>query len=210
MAPQAPAQVKPGETVVINVEGRPELSGTYVVQPDGSIKLKGVEPATLEIAVTGPVRRPGMVRLPADRATVNRAVSQAGGFAVNAGTEVEIQRRGPDGQTTIIIVTREQLDMNEDPGVQAGDVINVKVGKVFFVNGEVNAAGEKPWSPGMTLNKALNLAGGATPKFSLRRSRLQRPVKDKEGDLSCQTLSELKPPTHVLPGDILVVGRGWM
>jgi beta-lactamase regulating signal transducer with metallopeptidase domain/protein involved in polysaccharide export with SLBB domain len=205
LAPQAPAQVKPGETVVINVEGRPELSGTYVVQPDGSIKLKGVAPATVEINVTGAVRMPGLHRVPV--ATVNRAISQAGGFASNAGTEIEILRRGPDGQVTIITVTREKLDMNEDPGVQAGDVINVWVRKLFYVNGEVKRPGQRNWMPGMTVAGAIDLSGGATTRFSLGRSHIERPTKDKDGILKLQQIKDLKPETLILPGDVLVAGR---
>jgi beta-lactamase regulating signal transducer with metallopeptidase domain/protein involved in polysaccharide export with SLBB domain len=212
-APQAPkAPLKPGETVVINVEGRPELSGTYVVQPDGSIKLKGVEPAEFEVQVNGAVRSPGVQRISGENSSVGRAIAQAGGYARNAGTEIEIHRRVADGSPPrVIIVTREQLDMNEDPGVQAGDRVNVKVGRVFSVNGEVNAKGEKVWAPGMTVSRALVLSGGQTSRFSLRRSHIVRPVKNSNGAvLRYDKISDLKPETPVLPDDIVVAGRMWM
>jgi len=165
---------------------------------------------TQEVNVQGAVRAPGMVKVPGNAMTVNRAISLAGGFATNAGTEVDVIRTAADGTTTVTVVTREQLDMNDDPGLVDGDRVNVKIGKVFYVNGEVNAAGEKPWSPGMTVNKALNLAGGANAKFSLKRSRIERPEKQKDGTIKYRKIGSLKLETLILPEDIFVAGRGWM
>jgi beta-lactamase regulating signal transducer with metallopeptidase domain/protein involved in polysaccharide export with SLBB domain len=207
VTPQAPAQVKPGETVVINVEGRPELSGTYVVQPDGTIKLKGVANGTIEVNVSGAVRAPGRQRLPTGEAVVNRVLIAAGGYASNAGREVEIRRRGENGQMISILLSRDELEMNDDPGVRDGDIIHVPVGKFFFVNGEVNRSGQKSWSPGMTVTDAINLASGGTIRFSLGRSHIERPTKDKDGILKFQQIKDLKPETLILPGDVIVAGR---
>lgn len=166
-----------------------------------------------EVQVNGAVRAPGLIRLSGDNSSVNRAISQAGGWAVNAGTEVEIIRAPIAGRPPEppIVLTREQLDMNDDPGLRENDRVNVRIGQVFFVNGEVNNQGEKRWEPGMTVNKALALAGGQTAKFSLGRSRIERPVKDKDGTvLKYEKIGDLKPETLILPDDVLVAGRKWM
>lgn len=206
--PTAPPQVKPGETIVINVQGRPELSGEYVVQPDGTIKLKGVQAEVIEVQVGGAVRSPGNIRMPGSDLRVSRAIAQVGGFASNAGHEVEIIRRGPDLGMITIVVTRAQLDANEDPGLQNFDRVNVKFGRVFFVNGEVARQGEMRWEPGMTVEKALSLAGGPTARFSLARSRIERPVKDKDGRvLKYERIVNLKMETLIQPDDVLVAGR---
>ena len=166
-----------------------------------------------EVQVNGAVRAPGLIRLSGDQSSVNRAISQAGGFAANAGTEIEIIRAPIAGLPLEppIVLTREQLDMNDDPGLRENDRVNVRIGQVFFVNGEVNSVGEKRWEPGMTVNRALALAGGQTGKFSMGRSRIERPVKNKDGTvLEYKKIGDLKPETLILPDDVLVAGRKWM
>lgn len=167
-----------------------------------------------EVQVGGAVRSPGNFRLSGDNNSVNRAINLAGGFATNAGFEVEIMRAPVEGQPPEppIIITRAQLDMNDDPGLRENDRVIVKLGHVFFVNGEVNTQGEKRWEPGMTVNKALALAGGQTPKFSLGRSRIERPVKDpKDGRvLRYEKIGNLKPETLIQADDVLVAGRKLM
>lgn len=166
-----------------------------------------------EVQVNGAVRAPGLIRLSGENNSVNRAINQAGGWAANAGTEVEIIRAPIAGRPPEppLVLTREQLDMNDDPGLRENDRVNVRIGQVFFVNGEVNNQGEKRWEPGMTVNKALALAGGQTAKFSLGRSRIDRPVKDKDGTvLKYEKIDHLKPETLILPDDVLVAGRKWM
>lgn len=205
---KAPAQVKPGETIVINVEGRPELSGEYVVQADGTIKLKGLQAEVIEVQVGGAVRSPGNIRMEGTDRRVMRAIALVGGFATNAGYEVEITRRGPDFGLMKFVVTRAQLEANEDPGLQNFDRVNVKVAPMFFVNGEVARQGAQKWEPGMTVERAIALAGGPTGSFSLGRAHIERPVKDKDGRvLKYERLSNLKHQTLIQPDDVLVAGR---
>jgi protein involved in polysaccharide export with SLBB domain len=206
--PKAPAQVKPGETITINVEGRPELSGEYLVQPDGTIKLKGVQAEVIHVQVTGAVRSPGVIRMEGGDRRLTRALTLAGGFTVNAGHEIEVIRRGPGQGLSGFRVTRAQLDANDDTSLQDGDRVNVKVARVFFVNGEVKSQGEKMWSPGMTVGKALELAGGPTESFSLAHARIERPIKGKDGAvLSYEKIANLKMETVILPDDVLVASR---
>ncbi len=192
------------ELLVATLEGQE-------VFPKGRLRpsVRISEYRTQEVNVQGAVRTPGMIRIPGNTMTVNRAISGAGGFATNAGTEVEIIRTQADGTTTVTLVTTEQLDMNDDPGLMEGDRVNVKVGKVFYINGAVNAPGQKPWAPGMTVNKALNLANGGTPKFSLGRSHIERPVT-KNGRLIYEKIKNLKLETPILPEDIFIAGLKWM
>lgn len=205
---KAPAQVKPGETIVINVEGRPELSGEYVVQPDGTIKLKGVQAEVIQVQVNGAVRSPGVIRLQGGDRRLSRAIAEVGGFAMNAGHEIEVIRRGPGRGLSGFRVTRAQLDANDDTSLQDGDRVNVKIARVFFVNGEVKRQGEKRWEPGMTVGKALALAGGAATSFSLDQSRIDRPIKDEAGRVvQYERIVDLTLETLILPDDVLVASR---
>lgn len=163
------------------------------------------------VIVSGAVRTPGVVELKGDQMDVNRAIAAAGGFVANAGQMVEVIRANPGDGPQIVTVTRDQLEQNDDPGLFEDDRVNVPIGEVFYVNGEVNNQGEKPWQPGMTVQQALALSAGTTPKFSLNRSKIQRPEYNAAGELiKYNDIKDLKPETTILPNDILVAGRKWM
>lgn len=69
----------------------------------------------------------------------------------------------------------------------------------FFINGEVLKPGAYPYQPGLTVQKAVSLAGG----FSARASRSSITiVRDKD---STHTHRDADLDTMVAPGDILTV-----
>lgn len=69
----------------------------------------------------------------------------------------------------------------------------------FFVSGEVKAPGGYPYEEGLTVLKAVTLAGGFTDKASTGRIKIKRLKANEE-----QTLSvNLKDP--VSPDDVIVV-----
>jgi protein involved in polysaccharide export with SLBB domain len=174
-----------------------------------------VEMATyrdFEVQVMGAVKNPGNHRLSGENNSVSRAINEAGGYAANAGYEVEITRASRPGEPPMIqTVTTDQLAQNDDPGLGENDKVFVKLGYVFYVNGEVNNKGEKQWKPGMTVATALVLSNGQTDKFSLGRSHISRPVKDKNGKiLRYDKIKDLKLETPILPDDTLNAGKKLM
>lgn len=159
------------------------------------------------VTVQGQVVSPGEKQLRGAQMTVSRAINAAGGFTPNAGQEVEIQRQ-VNGKTEIIKVTRSQLDGGDDPGLIAEDTIIVKQGYVFFVNGEVLTPGQKVWAPGMTVLKAVALAGGMTPKG--KYGHIDRAIKDADGKiLRYERIKNLKHETEIRPDDQLFIARKW-
>ncbi len=159
------------------------------------------------VTVQGHVVSPGEKQLKGGQMTVNRAINAAGGYTSLAGQEVEVQRK-VGGTTEIIKVTRSQLDGGDDPGLIAEDTVVVKQGYVFFVNGQVLTPGQKVWAPGMTVLKAIGLAGGMTPKG--KYGYIERPIKDAVGKiLRYEKIKRLKPETEILPDDQLFIGLKW-
>ncbi len=159
------------------------------------------------VDVQGFVNQPGEKRLGGTQMTVSRAIAEAGGYSSLAGEEVDV-RRTVNGKTETISVTRTQLLAGEDPPLIAGDTIIVKQALVFFVNGEVNSSGQKAWSPGMTVQKALGLAQGMTAKGKL--GHIMRPEKGADGQvLRYKKIKGLKPETPILADDELVITRKW-
>lgn len=72
----------------------------------------------------------------------------------------------------------------------------------FFVKGEVKTPGSYPYQPGLTLRKAITLAGGLTPLASSRRITIIREA-DPE-----QKPEKIPPDGPVMPGDIIEIGQG--
>jgi len=73
----------------------------------------------------------------------------------------------------------------------------------FFVNGEVDKPGGYPFAPGMTVRKAISIAGG----FKERAAR-DKVMIIRDDDPS-QTPRKVDLNTPVLPGDILTVEQSF-
>jgi polysaccharide biosynthesis/export protein VpsN len=69
----------------------------------------------------------------------------------------------------------------------------------FFVNGMVEKPGGYPFSPGMTVRKAISVAGGFKERASREKINIIRDDDPK------QTQRKVDLSTSVLPGDILTV-----
>ncbi len=67
----------------------------------------------------------------------------------------------------------------------------------FSIGGEVAKPGSYPYEPGLTLIKAINLAGGTTKKGSIERVKLDR-IKPIENEIIVST-------TEIFPGDTVTV-----
>jgi polysaccharide export outer membrane protein len=94
----------------------------------------------------------------------------AGGVTEQAGTQVHIYRQGPNGRESHVIdlqvlASNASLITAGNAGVitlpvQAGDVINVPLAGMFFVDGAVKAPGSYPLGRRYSLSQALAKAGG--------------------------------------------------
>lgn len=73
----------------------------------------------------------------------------------------------------------------------------------FFISGEVKTPGAYPFQPGLTLRRAVALAGGLTERASTKRISLIR-------DLSGGRVAEAATlDTLVMPGDTITIDQGF-
>lgn len=72
----------------------------------------------------------------------------------------------------------------------------------FFVNGEVRRPGGYPFMPGLTVQKAVAVAGGMTERASTRKMYLV-----KENDPRAKRI-KVDINTAVMPGDTLIIEEG--
>lgn len=71
----------------------------------------------------------------------------------------------------------------------------------FFITGEVRTPGDYPFQPGLTLEKAVSIAGGFTDRASRRKIYLQRGIE--------QNKKRIRFQDRIQPGDIITVEEGF-
>ena len=98
-----------------------------------------------------------------------------------------------------IIIDKLKHDFLVDPRVS----VSVLKYREFFISGEVKTAGGFPFQPGLTVRRAVALAGGLTERASDRRITIIR-------DSDPQRIPERATlDTLVRPGDTITIEQGF-
>jgi polysaccharide export outer membrane protein len=173
-----------------------------------------------EVTVQGAVRSPGKLQLKADQMSLSDAIAAAQGFSPQAGARVMVRggphrpKPGPDAQIEDGAEVYRRVDITDgklpDVRVYEDDTITVETAPHFYVNGEVkNSTSEYVWEPGMTLQKAIALAGGPTDKGAMNRVAVKR--KDPQtGKYEDVKLPKDKMSAAIMPEDVITVPKKWM
>ena len=112
----------------------------------------------------------------------------------------EMQVRGlTASQVEAMITERLQGDYLVNPRVS----VSIIEYREFFISGEVRNPGGYPYQPGLTLRRAVALAGGLTERASQRRMSIIR-----DGDAN-RTSESANMDTLVMPGDIITIDQGF-
>lgn len=209
-------RIGPNDVIRIQVFGEEDLTIESKVEGDGTINypllgvlhITGWTTGELQRELTarlraGYIREPkvtvsiarhrnifvgGEVRVPGgypyeEGLTVQKAITLAGGFTERGdkGSFQIVRRQGHEV---------ENLSLEIDSLVAPDDLIVVAQSKRVYVNGEVKKPGEFPYEKGLTLHKAITMAGGFTDKAStgnitvLRRiDRQERPINDMNNEV---------------------------
>jgi len=101
-------------------------------------------------------------------------------------------------QVTADITHRLDGGYVQDPRVSV-EVLNFRP---FYILGEVNKPGEYPYSSGLTVDKAVALAGGFTYRANSRVGFLRRDNGPAEGSVALRGT-----PVAVQPGDTIRIGE---
>lgn len=91
-------------------------------------------------------------------------LSDAGSFLYPFLGEVQAKNK-TIGELQALLVSSLKDGYLVDPKVYVG----ILEYRPFFVNGEVSKPGGYPYQPGLTIRKAISLAGGLTPRASLTK-----------------------------------------
>lgn len=179
-----------------------KLGNGYLIAPQITIAV--TECRSQKVFVLGEVNRPGTYSLKGD-IHVLELISQAGGFTDKAGRIITIVRPKPLSQGKENEVITLHLDkFHADDRLDAffvitGDSIYVNPVPRIFVTGAVIKPGAFQWERGLTVRRAISLAGGPTEKASPRRVIIVRVKSGVEKEFR-SSMDEL-----VMPDDIIKV-----
>ena len=160
------------------------------------------------VLVTGAVRAPQRVTLTGLTMSLLEALTLAGSPTSSAANEVTVVRAPKPGQKEpeTITVDRRELEVGKagrDVVLEDGDIINVPEAKKFYVSGAVKNTGQFIYESGMTVARALVLAGGLTDRGSDRRITIKRENNGKIEEISAKLTDKIQPNDEIVIGQRL-------
>jgi len=173
----------------------------YLRRPEVTVNIDQFRP----VYVRGAVNRPGAFPYQ-DGLTVEKAITLAGGLtelAMKEGVSIttgngEIRSGDSTGFSTRlqpgVIVTIPEAD----PAEIAEDAT-----RYFYAYGEVRSPGSYEYRRGLTVEKAIALAGGFTARASKRKISIRR----ETGNDALETIKNAELNISIDPGDVITVGQ---
>ena len=180
------------------------LAQGYVKNPRLSVTIFSYRP----IFIRGAVNNVGAFPY-SEGLTVANAIAIAGGTKNSAqanGVSIErageVIRDGLSSDSQTVILSGDVIDIAEEKGVPDEQAFYV------YLHGEVANPGEYLFRKGLTVEKAVVLAGGFTLRASRRKIKVTR-YTDGPEDQKPKKLKRVELYTPIEPGDIIDVGASW-
>jgi polysaccharide export outer membrane protein len=164
-----------------------KLAEGYINNPVVSVSL--IKAMSKKIFILGEAMRPGVYPFEKDL-TIVKALALAGGITESGlYGKVKVRRKQENGLAYKNIIEAD-LDKGilkrkemEDILLQPDDILIVERNKTFFIEGEVVRPGQYVLEDGMTVSRAITVAGGITEgglhgKVKVRRKREKEPGYD--------------------------------
>ena len=127
-------------------------------------------------------------------------------YAIDAGGSITMPLIGSvpaRGRTTAGLAAEIAAKLRRGFIREPSVAVEIEAYRPFFILGEVAAPGQYPYVPNMTVESAVAIAGGFSPRA--RRDRVTVTHTDTSG-----TARFVVPPgTPVSPGDTVLVGERW-
>jgi polysaccharide export outer membrane protein len=165
---------------------------------DPVINVVIAEYRSQKVSVLGNVSRPGEYILDRSGLKLTDVLARSGAILGKGAGIVRITNaNGTQTDLPAIKVMSGELDRAAQPN----DTILVTEAPTFFILGEVQRPGSYPIEPGLTMERAIALAGGLTPRGS--RSKLRVTRTNAAGR---ETSAKAKGEDEVLPSDLIRVG----
>ncbi len=185
-----------------------------LLKPDDILIVERSESFFIE----GEVEKPGQYILE-DDLTVEKAITMAGGITEggqHGKVKVRRKRENTAGYDDIQIDLKGVIEgsVKEDVPLQPDDIVIVERNKTILVYGEVNHIGEFPYEDGMTVLKAIVVAGGFSKYGSPNRVKILRHLAGSNSFVTVKVnindVLDGKADSDIVlqPGDIIIVSSG--
>lgn len=183
------------------------LEKDYLYNPIVSVTVK--EYRSKKVRVLGNVGKPGIYYLDRPMRFFD-LLSKAEGIPqkfmeIKKGHKARIIRQngkeGSSGKGTVITIDLYDLLIKgeEEANIllKDGDVIYILQNQSIYVIGEVKKSGSFPYDEGMTVLKAITLAGGVTTKASAKNTVVKRITDNNEVKINVR-MSDLLQPEDIV------------
>jgi polysaccharide biosynthesis/export protein len=198
------------------------LAKDYLVNPQVSVRVK--DHRSQWVTVVGEIVRPGKYFLQGEK-TLLDLLTEAGGFTSQASGEVMVSRSelpapaGNDGgapeETVRVFLSPEQPPAQQKEALSLrlknGDIVTATSTQMFYVSGEVKNPGSYPITPGLSVLKAVSVAGGLTKFAGKGKVEILRKLPSGETKRVRVDLDDIeggkKPDVPLEAEDIIKVGK---
>ncbi len=204
-----------GKTLArVEKEIQAKLANGYLINP--SLRAKIVKFGSKKILIMGEVQKPGTYYLK-QRTTLLEAIIMAGGATDRAAGTIYIAHphagekvprpidpkevKAKKDKNLEIVSLKALLEGNISKNIvlKKGDTIYLPPKQDFFVTGEVKNPGRYTLEDGLTVLKAITLAGGFTEVAAKGRVKIIRKINGE------RKVFKVKMDTLVKPGDTILV-----
>ena len=183
-ATSLPDEVEPSADTATTAEGTPdaenfEVKNDYILGQGDTISIQVFDEPDL---------------------TLSTAVGTSGSINYSYLGDIKVAGKSPS-----------QLERHIAGMLQNGYLVNPSVNvtvieyRPFYINGEVRSPGGYPYQPGLTLDKAIALAGGLTDRASTRKMFVTKGL----GGGQTEEGSRVFLNSRIAPGDIITIKEGF-
>ncbi len=179
-----------------------KLSSGYLRDPKVNLVITAYRP----LYVRGAVTTPGSYDY-TEGLTIAKVLTTAGGVSRTAVKDtIKLYRNDQ--------LFLQNLTIDSQTLIQPGDIITVEesvqvseeANQFIYLHGEVNKPGGYTYRKGLTVEKAVALAGGFSPRASKRKIGISREVPGQEKP---EQLKKVELYLDLKPGDVINVGASW-
>jgi polysaccharide export outer membrane protein len=186
------------------------LRSAFAATPRGMSAPAPAQVAYVEpMPVAAPVRYDAVYHLDAGdklRVVVYGQEGLTNTYAIDAGGSITMPLIGSvpaRGRTTAGLASEISAKLRNGFIREPSVAVEIESYRPFFILGEVAAPGQYPYVPNMTVESAVAIAGGFSPRA--RRDR----VTVTHSDASGTGRFVVPPGTSISPGDTVLVGERW-
>ncbi len=180
------------------------LADGYIVDPQVHVFVE--EFRGRKVTILGEVRSPGVYEIQGET-TILELISKAGGLTDDAANQAIIQNKAnadrPVTEVDLGLLMKEGRT-SQNINIKDGDHVYIPRKEVFYVSGQVKKPDVYNYEQGLTVIKALTMAGGPTDKAAPDRTRIIRTTDGKE-----QLLKGVRMDMRVLPNDVIMVPESY-